>query len=261
MRVTFYVVLAIALALAGCRKTEPPTRQTSSDAPATAPASPQPPVESRSGPRSAPPSRELMQDHFTAVVHVRDALIVGNLELAKWNASFLAQREPDPAVASWSAYVDRLRENAAKVAETATLEAAALASTELVLECGRCHAANGVTPRFPATDERVAASGTRPHMLRHQWAVQQMWDGLIGPSEERWKAGVGELAEAPLGQDEVFSNATAAASIVKRAEDVHALGAEGGKVTSWPDRAAVYGRLLATCAGCHAAIPNTFLSH
>ena len=94
------------------------------------------------------------------------------------------------------------------------------------------------------------------HMLRHQWAAEQMWDGLIGPSEARWNDGVTELAEAPLGQDEIFANATATPAIGKLATDVHALAAEGRKATTWDDRAAVYGRLLASCAACHAAIPR-----
>jgi len=197
-----------------------------------------------------------MKDHFTAVVLVRDALIVGNLELAKWNASFLAKQEPDPAVASWSLYVDHLREQAARVAEAPTLAAATGASTALALECGRCHAANGVSPSFPAVDRRAAASGPGPHMRRHEWAAEQMWDGLVGPSEERWNDGVRELAEAPLAQEEILANATVAPSIAKLATDVHALGGEGGKATTWDDRAAVYGRLLATCAACHSAIPR-----
>lgn len=256
MRSTPSLVLALVLA-AGCGKGEPtPEPKPTSVVPPTTAPPPSPPPEAPSPPRSARPSRELMKDHFTAVVVVRDALIVGNFELAKWNASFLAQKEPDPAVASWSMYVDHLRAKAAKVADAPTLEAAAVASTELALECGRCHAANAVTPVFPTLDRRVAASGTRPHMLRHQWAAEQMWNGLIGPSEEQWNDGVGELAEAPLGQDELFSNATPTPAIVKVATDVHALGEEGRKATTWDARAAIFGRMLSSCATCHSAIPR-----
>jgi hypothetical protein len=244
MRSRPFLVLAFFVA-AGCGQSEPTSASAATPSP-----------EKTSPPRSSRPSRELMKDHFTAVGLVRDALIVGNLELAKWNASFLAKREPDPAIASWSLYVDHLREQAAKVAEAPTLIAAAAASTELALECGRCHAANSVTPAFASVDRRIPASGTRPHMLRHEWAAEQMWDGLIGPSEARWNAGTSELAEAPLGQDEIFANATATPAIARIATDVHALGAEGRKATTWTERAAIYGRLLASCAACHSAIPS-----
>jgi hypothetical protein len=91
-------------------------------------------------------------------------------------------------------------------------------------------------------------------MLRHQWAAEQMWDGLIGPSEARWNDGIAELAEAPLVQDEILANATPTPAIAELAADVHALGDEGRKATTWEQRAAIYGRLLGTCAACHAAI-------
>ena len=255
MRPTPHLILALVCA-AGCSKSEPTSASKETSPPTTTTPTPSSPPATTAPPRSSRPSRELMKDHFTAVVLVRDALIVGNVELAKWNASFLAQREPDPAVASWSMYVDHLREQAAKVADASTLAAVATASTELALECGRCHAANGITPAFPTVDRRVAASGTRPHMQRHQWAAEQMWDGLIGPSEARWNDGVAELAEAPLGQDELFSNATPTPAIVKVATDVHALGEEGRKATTWDARAAIFGRMLSSCATCHSAIPR-----
>ncbi len=247
----------VLVLVAGCGKSEPTPASKQPTAPATAVPSPANAAETtETPPHSSPPSRERMKDHFTAVVVIRDALIVGNLELAKWNASFLAKREPDPAVASWSMYVEHLRDHAAKVADAPTLAAATAASTELALECGRCHAANAVTPVFPTVDRRVAASGTRPHMQRHQWAAEQMWDGLIGPSEARWNDGVAELAETPLGQDEIFTNASATPAIAKLATDVHSLGAEGRKTTTWNERAAIYGRLLTSCAACHSAIPR-----
>jgi hypothetical protein len=255
MRSTPYLVLVFVAA--GCSKSEPTsaTTQTPTGPAMSSPSTAAAPTEATVPAHSSRPSRELMKDHFTAVVVIRDALIVGNLELAKWNASFLAKHEPDPAVASWSMYVDQLRERAVKVADAPTLAAATAASTELAVECGCCHAANAVTPVFPTVDRRVAASGARPHMQRHQWAAEQMWDGLIGPSEARWNDGVAELAETPLGQDEIFTNASATPEIAKLATDVHALGAEGRKATSWNERAAIYGRLLTSCAACHSAIP------
>lgn len=246
---SFPLLVLALVGLAACDKKEP-----AASSPATT--TPSATVERTAPPRSAPPSRELMRDHFTAVVLVRDALIAGNLELVRWNATFLAEREPDPSVASWSQYVAQLRERAAKVAGATTLPSAAMASTELALECGRCHAANAATPVFPALDRRVDASGTRPHMLRHQWAAEQMWNGLIGPSEERWNAGVAELAEAPLAPEEIAANATVLPAIAELGEDVHALGAQGSKATTWNERAEIYGRLLATCASCHSGSPR-----
>ncbi len=255
MRSTLYLVLVFVVA--GCSKSEPiPTRkQAPAGSAASSPSTAVAPGDDDVAPRSSPPSRELMKDHFTTVIIIRDALIVGNLKLAKWNASFLAKHESDSALASWIMHVDQLRALATKVADAPSLEVATTASAELAVECGRCHAANAVTPVFPTVDRRVPASGFRPHMQRHQWAAEQMWDGLIGPSETRWNDGVAELAETPLGQDSIFTSASATPEITKLATDVHALGAEGRKATSWNERAAIYGRLLTSCAACHAAIP------
>jgi cytochrome c553 len=193
-----------------------------------------------------------MREHFTSGVLIRDALIAGDLALARWNATWLAEREPEPDVASWSPSMTDLRARARQVAEAQDLPAAAAATAELAAECGRCHATNGVSPRFAERDPRVPASGRRPHMLEHQFAAEQMWGGLIGANEAAWKKGAEGLAVAPLGQEEILENASATQRITALAGDVHALGAEGANASTWPQRATVYGRLLATCATCHA---------
>lgn len=207
---------------------------------------------------TAPPRRtvrrtpEAMRDHFTSGVLIRDALIAGDLALAKWNATWLAEHEPDPGIESWSPLMTDLRARARKIVEAPDLATAAAATAGLALECGRCHKANGASPRFVESDPRVAASGPRPHMLEHQWAAERMWEGLIGANETTWNTGVAGLAVAPLGQDEIFANATATQRIAALAAEVHSLGADGGKVQTWSERATVYGHLLATCATCHA---------
>lgn len=207
---------------------------------------------------TAPPRRtvrrtpQAMRDHFKSGVLIRDALIAGDLALAQWNATWLAEHEPDPGIESWSPLMTDLRARARKIAEAPDLATAAAATAGLALECGRCHKANGASPRFVESDPRVAASGPRPHMLEHQWAAERMWEGLIGANETTWNRGVTGLAVAPLGQDEIFTNATATERIAALAADVHTLGADGKRVQSWPERATVFGHLLATCATCHA---------
>lgn len=246
MRASPFCVVAVLTLAVGCQKKEErPPSATSSPA---APAIEAPPPEPAQTVRRTP---ENMRDHFTSGVLVRDALIAGDLALAQWNATWLAEREPEPAIAEWGPSVTELRARARAVAAAPDLERAAAAAADLALECGRCHQANGVSPRFVVADVRVPASGPGPHMLEHQWAAERLWEGLIGANAETWTRGVAELAGAPLGQDEIFPNASATQRITKLAADVHALGAEGGKAQTWPARATVYGRLLATCATCH----------
>jgi cytochrome c553 len=201
------------------------------------------------------PTREVMKDHFTAVVLVREALIAGNVELAKLIVTWLADPGADPGVPTWSPYIDRMRETATALVAATTIDEAGQATAELALACGGCHSAHDVSPPLAALEPPPAASGTRAHMLRHQGAAARMWNGLIGPSEASWQGGVADLAEAPLGEDEIFENASAAPWITELADEVHDLGARGGKAATWDQRAEIYGRLLATCATCHAAIP------
>ena len=241
----FITGLAVPL---GCHKKEP----TSSNPPVSII-----PTTSTAAPRqSSPPTREAMQDHFKAVVLVRDALIAGNVDLTKWNASWIAERQPSPAIQSWSLYVDHLRERALAIVAGKTLDDVAHATASLGVECGNCHAANRVSLTIPRVDQRESASGTRPHMLRHQWAAEQMWIGLVTPSEATWNAGVAELAEAPLGQENILPNASVTPAIVQLAADVHAIGGEGARATTWEERAALYGRLVTTCASCHSVLPR-----
>jgi hypothetical protein len=147
------VVVLVALGT-GCKQ----------DTPATAEAE-NPPAQGRTTPpRTMRQTPERMRDHFKAGVLVRDALIAGDLELAKWNAIWLAEREPEPDVTGWSPSMNELRARARRIAEASDVTTACAATADLALECGRCHQANGASPRFVVTDRRVAASGRRPHM-------------------------------------------------------------------------------------------------
>jgi len=237
---------------ASCRKDEPKGSAVEPAAPSeTVPAA-------TGGTRATVPTHEYMQEHFDRIVGIRDGLIAGNLEAAKANALWLVEHETDPAVSSWSEYVVDVRQQAAQVVSASDFEPAAAAAAELAKTCGRCHVAHGVSPALGTPEQPVAASGQVPHMRRHQWAADRMWEGLIGPSETRWQAGVEVLAEAPLTSDEIFTNQSAAPWITELAAQVHELGkqARGAPATAWDTRSAVYGRFLSTCARCHEAIPS-----
>ncbi len=87
-------------------------------------------------------------------------------------------------------------------------------------------------------------------MAAHQWAVARMWEGVIGPNDERWNAGAKALQRAPLtiaaetgelgiADDVVLIRLYARRAIVTRAMS---------------ERAELFGQLLGTCARCHATI-------
>jgi len=201
-------------------------------------------------------THEHMQAHFDAIVAVRDALIAGSLDEARAKARWIVENEAEPGIASWGQYVAEIRERAAEVVNASGIEAAAAASAELARACGHCHAGHAVPPELGAAEPPPAASGRVPHMLRHQWAAERMWEGLIGPSEARWKTGAAELAEAPLGSTEILAEQSAAPRITELADQVHSLGEQARQIpaTAWGTRSAMYGRFLSTCAACHQAV-------
>ena len=61
-------------------------------------------------------------------------------------------------------------------------------------------------------------------MLRHQWAMDRMWEGLMAPSDERFLAGASAFAEAPLEPSSVVPNPTVSDALRPIADRAHALG-------------------------------------
>ena len=61
-------------------------------------------------------------------------------------------------------------------------------------DCGPFHVAAKVKPALPDVPRPALTGGREAHMLEHQWAVDVMYQGLIGPSDELWKKGV-DIAE------------------------------------------------------------------
>jgi cytochrome c553 len=80
-----------------------------------------------------------------------------------------------------------------------------------------------------------------------------MWDGLIGPNNERWVAGAKALQRAPLtvvaesGELGIADDVVLIRLFARRAADM----------TSPDDRAQLFGQLLGTCARCHSTIRDT----
>lgn len=122
---------------------------------------------------------------------------------------------------------------------------------ELGVVCNRCHA-QGHPLALPPPSPPVAGTGVAPHMQRHLWAIDHLWDGLIGPSEIDWNQGVAVLAGSDLdptlfaGRNDQDSPAGYIAPWIRRT------GLEALRTADPAARGRMYGDLLATCADCHA---------
>lgn len=200
-------------------------------------------------------ARDRMHVRFAAAKAAQVAIAVGDLDSARASAGQIAALVDPDILPEWRPYLDDIRAAAARTAASADPVVAAKAMAQLGRDCARCHEATDAKIAFaieppPAETGRLAAQ-----MTSHQWAAARMWEGLIGPSTERWLAGARVLAGASLtitaegGELGIADDAARAKLLARRAIEVGAPS----------DRAALYGELLATCADCHAKIRDRTL--
>jgi cytochrome c553 len=187
-----------------------------------------------------------MQEHFTQVEATRAAVISGDLDAAREPARWLARHEATQGVPEgWGQHVVQMQLAAQRIVDANEIAPAAAATAEMGAICGGCHQGMDEGAQFTFVAPPPQEAGVVAHMLRHQWAAQRLWEGLVGPSEEAWSRGVAALAEAPLQPTE------SPEEVGELASRVHELGTQAGEATGFIDRAKVYGDLLATCAQCH----------
>lgn len=250
------VCLATGLLVAsGCATARPADRPQPAQPSAAAPPAPAAPVaaEEPAEPAETPRSnvRVLMHEHFIITMLSRNAVIVGDLEAAREPANALADhRYAADLPAAWEESLDRLQDAARQAAVARDLPAAARGVAEMARVCGDCHlAASG---KAELGDSSEPASGktdsVEERMGRHILALDRMWIGLTGPSDDAWRDGAKVLVHAPAktrGQ-ELTPEFRAAL------REVRALGTRAERAAGSVQRAEVYGQLLSTCAGCHA---------
>jgi hypothetical protein len=195
----------------------------------------------------------LMSQHFLITISARDSVIEGNLEALRQPLRALgAYQYPAVLPESWSWSLARLQEAARVTAEASSLDAAAKGVATMGSVCGDCHletsgrADLGLAPGA-ATGKPDTLS---QRMHRHRWALDRMWVGLTGPSDDAWRTGAAALAQAPakMKRGDVALSRDFQTSV----SAVRALGALALEATSSQERADVYGQALATCAHCHA---------
>ncbi len=208
-----------------------------------------------------------MGEYFEHVNAAQVAIIRGDLDGVREPAVWIAEHESIAGLAlpieqwssdtpeGWEAHDPEIRAAARRMAEAQTFEEAAAASSMMVKECGSCHQKVGAEPRV----RELGAIGVPPseslaavaHMLRHQWAVHQMWIGMINPSDEAWREGAEVLADAPLEPQHLTEGAESTERVRELAERIHELGAQALEPRVWTIRAEIYGELLASCGDCH----------
>ena len=182
---------------------------------------------------------------------------MGRLEGTRQPANWLATHETLPDLpTSFEPFVDFMRSSARQVEKSEDLETAATAVSLMAQNCGNCHRASHADVEFGYDALPAKWSDSQTHMQRHQWAMDRLWEGLIGPSDAAWNRGTAMLSEEPLHAAEVSASAAAseARMLENIAREVHELGEAGAGLTSQSDRSQVYGRILGLCADCHTRV-------
>lgn len=191
-----------------------------------------------------------MHERFAATTAIVQATVHGDLDRVHVEAHAIADLAEPDVLATWRPYFTDVRAAAGQLELAKDPAAASRMIAALGARCAACHEAAAAHPTFAR--EPAPGGGTKlaPQMMSHQWAATQMWDGLIGPSEERWLTGARALAKAPLA-------IVAESSALGIADDVarlRVLATRAQKPQSAGERALLYGDLLATCTHCHFVI-------
>lgn len=188
-----------------------------------------------------------MRQRFDDVRTIERMLVAGQLEEARALAFMLTR--PLPGAPQTAASRD-LALAAGALANARTIDEALHAEVRVALACARCHTSMQKLPVFrtpshaPPDQPTIAAQ-----MARHQWAVDRLWESIIGASDEHWRAGLYVITTAHFPGTEKPELATRLQQLARAALDM--------PDTTLDARGARYAELLVTCAGCHAQTRRT----
>jgi cytochrome c553 len=198
-----------------------------------------------------------IESHYGVIVLAQDALVLGDVERFSGLLALVADQPlSDGLPPHWRPFSVQLKAAARQGADVDDLDAAARAFAHVVLSCGSCHGALGMGPMgpsYPAHPPAESDAVVEAAMYDHGWAIQRLWEGITGPRNDAWKRGARALAT-----QEVFAGTQPGVDpereLDRRARELRELGEAAGNARSPAERAALYGRLVASCAGCHGLI-------
>jgi cytochrome c553 len=248
--IELFSILILASVLA-CDDDEPVEPEPSGPTEAT-----EPPEGDPSTDQSEPgPTGELMREHFIKVRETRQALIGDDIEAAKEAMQWLADNDPgtDALPEQLRGMLDAMREKAGDFGEATTLTEASESFAGMLNHCGECHTAIDGGPEF-ATPPLEEGDEIATQMMRHRWAIERMWEGIVSRDEEIYVAGAEILEDVRLRPEELPQGVVEPERIDAIIEHVHEEGAAAKESAEWPERTEHFGRLIATCATCHRAM-------
>jgi cytochrome c553 len=197
-----------------------------------------------------------MHEHLTRIGMIKSAIVAGKMEDVREPATWLADHQTVAGLpADFEPYVAQIKTYARQAIEAPNLVSAAESVSKMAKTCSDCHSTNGVNLEFGYDQlPREDIEDVVTHMQRHQWAMDRMWDGLIGPSNNAWSRGVDMLIDVPLLASDVTTAPDNVANIEEIARRIHVLGSIGTGTTTPDARSKLYGEVLGLCASCHTLL-------
>jgi len=207
----------------------------------------------KANPERTPPAvtSGTMFRHEVLGLAVHDAIARGDLDGARRNARDLAARATLDASPEAAEGMAAMKSAASAIAAAPDLRSAGTTTGELVRTCAECHARLTGPVRLDVGWPPRREPDRRTQMLRHAWAMNELWNGMIGNSEDPWRAGAAVLADAGLAATELVPKKTSTTEVDALATSVASLGRRAALTSDTALRAEIYGQLLATCADCH----------
>lgn len=198
-------------------------------------------------------ARYHMRLHFDQLRSIERRLVDGKLDDAKTLATLVARPETDPGMAPWAAATKEVTDLATALSKAKSTDEALRLEVRVAVACARCHQdARTEHPLFKAPGKvpRREHASSAIRMVSHQWAVDRLWEGLVGNSDPHWRAGLSVISRTPLP----YSPVTDAPLLAKALQDRANQALRDADSAKLDDRARAYGEMLVTCAACHSSV-------
>jgi cytochrome c553 len=198
--------------------------------------------------------RDRMHVRFAATRRLERGIAFGSLDAVHAEAGLVARLDEPDLPAAWRTYVDQIRASARQIELAQDLVTAARTSALLGRRCAQCHEAADVKIAFAKEAPPPAGRKLPSHMAGHEWATARLWEGLIGPSSERWLEGARALTKAPLAIVAEGDNLPPELAVGDDVARIRLLATRAQATRTQDERAALYSDLLSTCTRCHGKI-------
>lgn len=178
-----------------------------------------------------------MHRHLALVNTMHDAVITGDLALARAEADKLSKPVPIADMPdAWDPYLETMRDSAARAADRWESQDAALTVADIARTCATCHAF--VTGGPPVPDGPAPSDPVE----NHGWAMTGLWLSLVAGDQASFNRAALALQHTDLPKTSKKAQA-----------HLRALGTRGVNANSRSIMADTYGELLRACSECHGS--------